>query len=330
MDPTANSPGSVTPPPRYRGLAGATAYALLAILLVGACGLIGGAAVWWTTGSAGSARHLMTRMALLAVAGGLAAGVARLICGGATDRLLSLKLVPGDLGGILGFLAALLLAGYLTAVYPSLQGAPGGPALGNAVELAGPTLGGGRFDLAALRGNVVLIDFWASWCWPCRAELPRLEALHAAHRHEGLRLVGVSLDTDRAALEKFLKTHPLPWPQLFPAEPEERGFDGPLARRFGVASIPHMLVIDRAGKVAARAVHGAQIDEAVARALGRPVPDPALVPLRWPHLALMTSRWWILVGCCVGGAAAAALIEAVLRRTFARRPSSPAPSEPAA
>ena len=68
-----------------------------------------------------------------------------------------------------------------------------------------PSLDGGEVDLASLRGKVVLVNFWATFCAPCVAEMPSLEALHEAVGPEGLVVLGVSVDEDRGDLERFVK-----------------------------------------------------------------------------------------------------------------------------
>jgi thiol-disulfide isomerase/thioredoxin len=279
-------------------------------------GLVGGVTVWLATGSRPAAEQIAGRAALVCAAAGVAAGLSRLICGGASDRLLSLRVVKGDFGGMLGFLAALVLVGYLTE---ERLGAVPTPKAGAPVGLAGPTLGGGRFDLADHRGHVVLVDFWASWCGPCVAELPRMRKLHEKYQGDGLRVVGVSLDVTRPALEKFLKANPLPWPQIYFDEDGKRFWDSPLARRFGVRGIPYVMVIDREGKAVARGVHGVAAERAVARALGKDVPVTATDPLRWWFAGVMGSPWWLLLGCCVGAAACFALLEAGLRLLLRKR-----------
>src|SRR5207248_10637606 len=117
--------------------------------------------------------------------------------------------------------------------------------IGQMIDLAGSTLDGSRFDLAEQRGKVVLVDFWATWCGPCIAELPNVRAVYDQHHGNGFEVVGVSLDSERPHLAKFLHDHPEPWPQIFFDEEGQRGWDSPLARRYGVRAIPCLLVIDR-------------------------------------------------------------------------------------
>lgn len=77
-----------------------------------------------------------------------------------------------------------------------------------------PALGGKEVDLASLRGRVTVLNFWATWCPPCVAEMPSLERLHRALGEEGLAVVGISVDEDEAALRRFVEQHKLGFPVL--------------------------------------------------------------------------------------------------------------------
>src|SRR5262249_54782852 len=198
------------------------------------------------------------------------------------------------------------------------------PPPGPPVGVAGPTLDGGHFDVARHRGQVVLVDFWATWCPPCVAELPSLRALHQKYRADGLQVISVSLDTDRAALARFLKTNDLPWPQIFFDDPTKRGWDNPVARKHGVKAIPALLVVDREGRVAASGLRGVALERVVARELGKPAPEGEVNPVRWWFAGLFESPWWLLLACCLGAVLLLALIEAGLRFAFRRKASAPA------
>lgn len=134
---------------------------------------------------------------------------------------------------------SLLLA---PALWPALAraAAPGQPAPALVLE----TLDGGRFDLAALRGQVVIVNAWASWCVPCREEMPALEAYCLAHRAEGLALFGLSADRprDRDAACRVMAAFHYPAGLLRGAE--ANGFGRP-------AVLPTTWLVDRAGLVRA-------------------------------------------------------------------------------
>lgn len=94
-----------------------------------------------------------------------------------------------------------------------------------------------------LRGKVVVLDFWASWCGPCKKEMPALKKLYEKHAKEGLEIVGVSLDDKEQALTDSVKDLGIPWPQVFGETASK------LADKWGLDAIPAMFVIDRKGKL---------------------------------------------------------------------------------
>jgi thiol-disulfide isomerase/thioredoxin len=98
-------------------------------------------------------------------------------------------------------------------------------------------------DLAHYRGNVVVIDFWASWCKPCRQSIPWLNDLRRRHGAEGLVVVGVNVDANRADADRFQRDVPIGFEVLY--DPEGR-----LAEAFELQGMPTTLVFDREGKLA--------------------------------------------------------------------------------
>lgn len=138
------------------------------------------------------------------------------------------------------FLCLLFLAA--CAASPSSVNPPTGDGL--APALSGATLAGEALDLAKLRGQVVLVDFWASWCAPCRRELPELEALYRRHRAAGLVVIGVNIDEQRADAEAFLRDQvQVSFPVIHDAKQQ-------LAGAWSPPKMPTLYVVDRAGKVA--------------------------------------------------------------------------------
>jgi len=118
---------------------------------------------------------------------------------------------------------------------------------GKPLTIAGLAFDGQQLSTEQWKGKVVLVDFWATWCGPCLAELPRVKKAYADFHDKGLEVLGVSCDERGQDLTSFLEKNPdMPWPQLF--DPSRPGWHE-LARIYGVRGIPTMFLIDKQGVV---------------------------------------------------------------------------------
>jgi thiol-disulfide isomerase/thioredoxin len=115
--------------------------------------------------------------------------------------------------------------------------------VGKDLELAGTTAAGNPFKWADYRDKVVLVDFWATWCGPCKREMPHVKELHEKLTSKGFTVVGVSLDKDQEALQTYLAENQIPWENLAGDETQE------LAEKYGVRGIPTMMAIGKDGKI---------------------------------------------------------------------------------
>jgi peroxiredoxin len=120
-----------------------------------------------------------------------------------------------------------------------------------------PDTTGNMISLANFKGQYVLVDFWASWCMPCRKENPFLKKAYDRFHPKGFEIIGVSLDGSKAAWCKAIETDGLPWIHLS----DGKGSEGPVPDSYGVKTIPKNVLLDKTGKIIARNLSGEELQK---------------------------------------------------------------------
>jgi peroxiredoxin len=126
----------------------------------------------------------------------------------------------------------------LSVALPALAGSAGGPA--PPFTLA--SRAGQDVSLAQYKGQVVMLNFWASWCGPCRLEMPLLESIYKKYNKMGFTMLGVNVEPNSSAANDWLKATPVSFPILYDR-------DSKVSKLYDVAGMPSTVIIDRNGKV---------------------------------------------------------------------------------
>ena len=133
-----------------------------------------------------------------------------------------------------------------------------------APDLVGMTPDSQSYSLSKLRGKVVLIDFWASWCGPCRRENPNVVKNYNKYKDKGFDILGVSLDREPGAWKKAISDDGLPWHHIS----DLKGWQSSHAALYSVTSIPQTVLVDKDGKIIARNIRGEQLGDKLKEILG--------------------------------------------------------------
>jgi thiol-disulfide isomerase/thioredoxin len=134
---------------------------------------------------------------------------------------------------------------------------------GKVMNLTGKTMEGKEVSLKDYRGKVVLVDFWATWCGPCIAELPNVKKLYKQYHDKGFEVVAISVDANKDALVKFLEKEKLPWVCIHDVPGDES-----LSNHFGVMFIPLPILVDREGRVVSMNARGPELERLLDKHVG--------------------------------------------------------------
>jgi peroxiredoxin len=132
-----------------------------------------------------------------------------------------------------------------------------------APEINLPSPKGQNISLSSLRGKVVLIDFWASWCGPCRKEMPNVVKAYTKYKSKGFEIYGVSLDDDKNRWEDAINKDGITWVQVS----DLMGWSCTAAKLYGVQGIPYTVLLDREGKILAKNLRGEELEKKLAEVL---------------------------------------------------------------
>ena len=132
-----------------------------------------------------------------------------------------------------------------------------------APEITLPTPDGGSASLSSLRGKYVLIDFWASWCGPCRKENPNVVRMYNEYKDKGFEIFGVSLDQNRDKWLKAIADDKLTWPHVS----DLKGWESAAAGLYNITAIPQTLLLDKEGRIIAKNLRGKDLENKLAEVL---------------------------------------------------------------
>lgn len=132
-----------------------------------------------------------------------------------------------------------------------------------APQFSFPTPEGDKnIGLADFKGKILVVDFWASWCGPCRSEIPHVKEVYAKYKDKGVAILSVSIDKKDADWKKALAEEKMPWPQVCAP-----GAGKDIMKEYQFSGIPYIILLDKDGKILAKGLRGLQVDEAIDAAL---------------------------------------------------------------
>lgn len=133
------------------------------------------------------------------------------------------------------------------------------------LEIALPTVTGDTLRLSSLKGKVILLDFWASWCGPCRSSNKQLVKLYARYKNKGFEILGISLDENKKDWVKAINKDKITWLQINDAG----GWDAKTAIDWNIFQIPTSFLVDKNGKIVAMDLEKSELEKAIVNLLGQ-------------------------------------------------------------
>jgi peroxiredoxin len=128
-----------------------------------------------------------------------------------------------------------------------------------AVDFSATATDGKKLRLGDYRGKVVLLDFWASWCVPCRQEMPNVKKVYREYNGKGFEIIGVSLDKTRQNCMTYVRNQGLPWRQIF----DGKAWKSEIGQKYAVSAIPATFLLDRSGRIRFKNLRGDALRVAV-------------------------------------------------------------------